>query len=144
VEQIPAAADLCRRYGIETYFFMMFGYPGEEWVDIQKTIDLIRTTRPDMISSTIAYPLPGTDFYEDVKHRLLDAPDWDFTAENRLLFERKYSTRFYQWVQRWLSKTWEVTRWRHGDEEAPLTRRLRSLGALWRSRAMVELLRRTG
>jgi radical SAM superfamily enzyme YgiQ (UPF0313 family) len=144
VEQIPAAADLCRRYGIETYFFIMFGYPGEEWVDIQKTIELIRTTRPDMISSTIAYPLPGTDFYEEVKHRLLDAPDWDFTAENRLLFQRNYSTRFYQWVQRWLSKTWEVTRWRHGDEKASLVQRLRTLGALWQSRAMVELLRQTG
>lgn len=94
-----------------------------------------------MFSSTIAYPLPGTEFYEEVKHRLLDAPDWNYTAENRLLFERGHSTRFYQWVQRWLYHAWKGERLRSGDEHAPLSRRLRNLAGLWASRGMVEVLR---
>jgi len=141
VEQIRETAKMCRRHGIETYFYIMLGYPGEEWADIRKTVELLRETRPSMFSSTIAYPLPGTEFYEEVKHRLLDAPDWNYTAENRLLFERGHSTRFYQWVQRWLYHAWKGERLRSGDEHAPLSRRLRNLAGLWASRGMVEVLR---
>ena len=142
VEQIHRAAELCRRYGIETYFYIMLGYPGETWPDILKTVALLRETRPDQFSSTIAYPLPGTEFYETVKHRLLDSPDWDYTAENRLLFEREYSTRFYRWVQRWLAKEWRAARLRYGDERASLLARLRNLAGLWVSRLVVQILYR--
>lgn len=141
VEQIRWAAELCRRFGIEIYFYIMLGYPGEEWPDILKTVALLKETRPDQFSSTIAYPLPSTDFFEEVKHRLLDAPDWDYTAENRLLFEREYSTRFYRWVQRWLHQEWHMARLRHGDEQASPAGRLRKTAGLWGSRVMSSLLR---
>ena len=141
VEQIRQASDLCRRFGIETYFYIMLGYPGEEWADIQKTVELLKDTRPTTFSSTLAYPLPSTEFYEEVKHRLLDTPDWDYTAENRLLFERQYSTPFYQWVQRWLHQEWHAARLRHGDDHAPVWGRLRRLAARGTSRAMVEITR---
>lgn len=141
VEQILEAAELCRRHGIELYFYIMLGYPGEEWDDIRKTVNLLRETRPDFFSSTIAYPLPGTQFFAEVQHRLLDAPDWDYTAENRLLFQREYSTRFYRWVQRWLYKEWQVARHRHGDDQVSLLGRLRALAGLWTARIAVEFSR---
>jgi anaerobic magnesium-protoporphyrin IX monomethyl ester cyclase len=141
VEQIRRTAQLCRRHGIETYFYIMLGYPGEEWADIQKTVELLKETRPEQFSSTIAYPLPGTEFFEEVKHRLLDTPDWDYTAENRLLFQRTHSTRFYRWVQRWLHQEWRAARLRHGDDQAPLLQQLRGQAGLWRSRAMAASLR---
>jgi len=141
VEQIRQAAALCRAHGIETYFYLMVGYPGEEWADLLKTVDLLRQTRPDAFSSTIAYPLPGTRFYEEVAHRLLDSPDWDYTAENRLLFERGFSTRFYRWVQRWLYQEWKAARLGHGDQHESPLRRLRSRAALWRAQAMFRILR---
>jgi radical SAM superfamily enzyme YgiQ (UPF0313 family) len=141
VGQIRQAAELCRRYGIEIYFYIMLGYPGEEWADIRETVQLLRDTRPDVFSSTIAYPLPGTDFYEEVKHRLLDMPDWDYTAENRLLFQRPYSTRFYKWVQRWLHQEWHTARLREGEEYASALRRMRRLGSRWVTRGIVEFFR---
>ena len=141
VDQIRRAAELCRRHGIETYFYIMLGYPLEEWADIRQTVELLKETYPDRFSSTIAYPLPGTDFYEEVAHRLLDTPDWDYTAENRLLFEREYSTRFYHWVQRWLYQEWWSAHLRHGREHASLARRLRHRAGLWAARGMVEILR---
>jgi radical SAM superfamily enzyme YgiQ (UPF0313 family) len=143
VEQILVAAELCRRNSIETYFYIMLGYPGESWEDIRKTVELLRETRPDRFSSTIAYPLPGTEFFEEVGHRLLDAPDWDYTAENRLLFQREYSTRFYRWVQRWMHQEWLAARLRHEDETAPYPRKLAAGGRRWIARGMVELLRLT-
>jgi radical SAM superfamily enzyme YgiQ (UPF0313 family) len=141
VEQIRQAAELCLSYGIETYFYIMLGYPGEEWADIRQTVGLLKQTRPDQFSSTIAYPLPGTEFYEEVKHRLLDAPDWDYTAENRLLFRRDHSTRFYRWVQRWLHQEWHLARLRQGQERVSPIGWARRLAGLWVSRAMVELFR---
>lgn len=118
VEQIYRAAEICRKHDIEAYFYIMLGYPGEKWDDIQKTAKLLYLTRPDAFSSTIAYPLPGTEFYNDVEHLLLSTPDWDYTAENRLLFQREYPTIFYTWVQRWLRAVWQYSRIIHGDDKS--------------------------
>jgi radical SAM superfamily enzyme YgiQ (UPF0313 family) len=141
VEQIRQAAALCHQQGIETYFYIMLGYPGEGWGDIRQTVALLKETQPDAFSSTIAYPLPGTDFYEQVRDCLLDAPDWDYTAENRLLFRREYSTRFYRWVQRLLQREWWAVRLSHGEEQASLPGRARSQAGLWAARLMVQALR---
>jgi radical SAM superfamily enzyme YgiQ (UPF0313 family) len=142
VEQIREAADLCRRAGIEIYFYIMLGYPGEEWADIVDTVNLLKDTRPDQFSSTVAYPLPGTEFYDQVQHRLLDAPDWDYTAENRLLFRRGHSTRFYRWVQRWLHQEWYAARLRHGEEKVSMAKRARQASVLLALRATVQVQRR--
>jgi radical SAM superfamily enzyme YgiQ (UPF0313 family) len=113
VEQIYKASELCKKLGIKTYFFMMVGYPGEEIEDLKLSVKLLRETLPDEFSTTIAYPLPGTKFYEQVRDRLMFESqewmlDWDYTAENKLLFKReKYNTTFYRWVVRWFNREWK-------------------------------------
>ncbi len=144
VAQIDRAAELCRQFGIKTYFFMMVGYPGETWEDLQASVQLLRRTRPDEFSTTIAYPLPGTKFYEQVRDRLLFSGDWkldwDYTAENRLLFRRdRYNSRFYRWVVRWFHKEWETARLQTGQPCSPVERARIWLG-LWLARLMVRLL----
>jgi radical SAM superfamily enzyme YgiQ (UPF0313 family) len=125
---------------------MMVGYPGEELEDLEQSVRLLRETLPDRFSTTIAYPLPGTPFYEQVRDRLMfDSEwniDWDYTAQNRLLFRReKYDTRFYRWVIRWFQKEWEDARLRAGWRPSFL-RRLRIQIGLWIARRMVRLLAR--
>lgn len=142
VDQIYRAAELCRRYGIETYFYIMLGYPGEEWADIQATLKLLRETRPDEFSSTVAYPLPGTEFYEQVKDRLVPAADWEHSAQNRLLFQRPYSTRFYNWTQKLLRKEWQAARLAHGEITLGTPGRARLAASRLVTRAGVEVLRR--
>ena len=146
VEQIYRTAETCRKLGIETYFYMMVGYPGEEWHDLRRSVRLLRETRPDAFSTTIAYPLPGTAFYEAVRHRLpeegLVAPDWDYTAENKLLFPTgRYSTFFYRRVIRWFHSEWRDARLSDGGALS-WHRRLRAKVGLWRDRALVNLLAR--
>jgi radical SAM superfamily enzyme YgiQ (UPF0313 family) len=141
VEQIHHAAELCRRHGIETYFYIMLGYPGEDWTDIEATVNLLRTTRPDEFSSTVAYPLPGTEFYEQVQDRLMPAADWQYSAENRLLFQRRYSTRFYHWTQHLLRKEWQAARLAHGELKMSPTWRARLVGSRLMARATVWALR---
>jgi hypothetical protein len=98
------------------------------------------------LSTTIAYPLPGTEFYEQVRDRLMfeggQMPDWVHTAENRLLFQRgRYNTLFYRWVIRWFHREWEDARMRTGIHVSTLER-LKGWAGLWLFRVVVRLLAR--
>ena len=146
VAQIYKTAQICRDLGIETYFYMMVGYPGETWDDLKLSVKMLRETRPDIFSTTIAYPLPGTTFFEQVQHLLphdaCTMPDWDYTAENRLLFQRgQYSTAFYRRVIRWFHHEWEDA-WLKAGKRVPPPMWLRTKLALWRDRILVNVLAR--
>ncbi len=147
VSQIYRSVELCRQMEVETYFYIMVGYPGEDWGDLKRTARLLRQTRPDEFSTTIAYPLPGTEFYEQVRDRLGFAgdcaPDWDYTAENRLLFQRgQYNTWFYRRVIRWLHSEWQDA-WLQAGRPASWREWLRTKLALWRDRVLVHLAAQT-
>jgi len=146
VDQVRRAAVLCRRAGIETYLYMMVGYPGEEWADLRLSVDLLRETLPDEFSTTIAYPLPGTAFYEQVRDRLGFegdcVPDWTYSAENRLLFQRdRHNTWFYRRVIRWFHDEWKDA-WLRAGRRASLIEWLKIKIGLWRDRALVSVLAR--
>jgi len=143
VEQIYRAAAICREAGIETYFYMMVGYPGEEWADLKLSAQLLRETRPDAFSTTIAYPLPGTAFYDQVRDRLPAGygalADWDYTAENKLLYATgRYDTAFYRRVIRWFHSEWRDARIQSGMPIS-LVSCLRGKAGLWRDRLLVNL-----
>jgi radical SAM superfamily enzyme YgiQ (UPF0313 family) len=125
---------------------MMVGYPGEAFQDLRLSVKLLRETGPDAFSTTIAYPLPGTAFYEQVQDWLPDGqavmPDWDYTAENRLLFAAgRYNTAFYRRVIRWFHSEWRNARIGAGAS-ASLMSRVRNKAGLWRDRLLVNLLAR--
>lgn len=146
VEQIYETARICRDVGIETYFFMMVGYPGETWDDLKLSAKMLRETRPDIFTTTIAYPLPGTAFFDQVQHLLppdaCTMPDWDYTAENRLLFQRgQYNTAFYRRVIRWMQHEWDDA-WIRAGKRVSLWGRVRTKLALWRDRVLVNALAR--
>ncbi len=146
VPQIRRAAELCRQLDIETYFYMMVGYPGEEWDDLKLSAKLLRETRPDVFSTTIAYPMPGTEFYEQVRDRMAlegnSTPDWVHTAENRLLFRRgRYNTLFYRWVMRWFHMEWKDA-WLGAGRRVSRLAWLKTQAGLWLSRVMVNLMAR--
>jgi len=139
VGQIFEAAERCKRLGIDMYFFMMIGYPGEEWADLQLSVAMLRKTLPEEFSTTIAYPLPGTPFYEQMRDRLMFEADWqldwDYTAENKLLFRRdQYNTFFYRLVIRWFYKEWEDAWQEAGRSASPWRRgRTKVMRRLYRS-----------
>jgi len=144
VAQIGRAAEICRRLDIETYFYMMVGYPGETLSDLKRSVQLLRRTRPDDFSTTIAYPLPGTPFYEEVRDRLAlegeKVADWTHTAENRVLFKRgRLSTLFYRRVIRWFHSEWRDARLA-ADEPTASSGRLKAKLGLWRDRLLVNLI----
>ncbi len=96
VEQIREAADRVHAAGYRIAFFIQFGYPGETQEDIEATLDLIRAARPDDIGVSVAYPLPGTPFYERVEAELGRTRHWVDSSDLAMLFDGPYPTEFYR------------------------------------------------
>lgn len=96
IEQIIKARENLRREGIRACYFLQFGYPGETWDDIQKTIELVRETRPDDVGVSVSYPLPGTKFFERVHAQLGAKTNWADSGDISMMFQGAYTDDFYR------------------------------------------------
>lgn len=104
VEEIKLARKLLKQHGIKASFFLQFGYLGETIEDIAKTINLLEETMPDDIGISVSYPLPGTSFYEKVKHELTSKTNWTDSDEMALMFKNTYSPAFYKQLHHYTHK----------------------------------------
>ncbi|MGO8787166.1 MAG: B12-binding domain-containing radical SAM protein [Terriglobia bacterium] len=96
VEQVAQAREHLRASGIRACFFLQFGYPGETWRDIEKTIQMVRETRPDDLGISVSYPLPGTKFYERVREQLGEKTNWVDSEDLSMMFKGAYTSEFYR------------------------------------------------
>jgi anaerobic magnesium-protoporphyrin IX monomethyl ester cyclase len=99
LEQVQLATRTLKEHGIRCGWFVMLGYPGEEWADIMRTRDLIRAEAPDDIGVSVAYPLPGTVFHDRVRQQLGAQRNWRETDDLAMLFQGKYESSFYRRVR---------------------------------------------
>jgi anaerobic magnesium-protoporphyrin IX monomethyl ester cyclase len=113
VEDIYNAARLLRANGIEVGFFLQFGYPGETWDDVQKTLKMVRECAPDDIGISVSYPLPGTKFYERVKLELGEKQNWIDSEDLAMLYRGPFPTEFYRVLHgrvHYEFRTWKALR----------------------------------
>ena len=96
VREIYDARENLRRHGIRACFFLQFGYPGETWEDIEKTIRMVRETAPDDIGVSVSYPLPGTRFHQMVAAQLGAKANWSDSADLAMMFRGTFPTEFYR------------------------------------------------
>ena len=96
VKDIYRARGLLQEHGIEVGFFLQFGYPGENWQDIQRTLRMVRECMPDDIGISVSYPLPGTRFFERVKLELGEKQNWMDSEDLAMLYQGPYPTEFYR------------------------------------------------
>ncbi len=85
--------------GIRVGFFLMLGYVGEELDDILATRELLERTQPDDIGVSVAYPLPGTKFFDLVKRELGEKRNWDESSDLDMMFFGTYRSEFYRSVR---------------------------------------------
>ncbi len=95
VDQVRESTALTREAGIEVGHFIMLGYPGETRRDILSTIRFLKETRPDHFGPSVAFPIKGTAFYEEVKDRVVEDQVWSQRNQNRLMFRGRYPALFY-------------------------------------------------
>lgn len=127
VEQIAAARTQLLHHGIRACYFLQFGYPGETWHDIQRTIELVRRTRPDDIGVSVSYPLPGTAFYAQVVEQLGAKTHWSDSDDLAVMFRAAYTDEFYHALHDVLHA--EVETWSRAADAS--SSRLAEVQQLW-------------
>jgi anaerobic magnesium-protoporphyrin IX monomethyl ester cyclase len=57
---------------------------------------MVRDLMPDDIGISVSYPLPGTPFYERVRHELGARANWHDSADLAMLYQGPFATAFYR------------------------------------------------
>ena len=96
VEQIAQARENLRRHGIRAGLFLQFGYRGEEWDDIERTIGMVRDVQPDDIGVSVSYPMPNTRFHQIVSAQIGPQAHWRDSADLAMMYQGAYSSDFYR------------------------------------------------
>lgn len=90
--------QLAKAKGIEAGTFIMLGYPGETEADIEETIQHLNVSDPDFYTITLAYPIKGTEMYQEVESKIISHLDWATSTDRQIEFKRKYSPKFYHYA----------------------------------------------
>ena len=102
VEQVREAIRACRERGIQTGMFIMWGYEGEEVQDIEATIAHVKACPPDTLLTTVAYPIKGTPYYDEVAGRLMRSSDWSRSTDRDVSIQGRRPRDFYRFADRLL------------------------------------------
>ncbi len=97
-EQVSKATGWCKKHGIQSGYFIMFGYPGEEIRDIYETIEFVRDEQPDIYLTTVAYPLRGTTLYDEIQDKIIYAKQWDNHLQRELEIKERFTRPLYQFA----------------------------------------------
>ncbi len=119
VEQVRNAVALCRENGIQTGMFLMWGYEGEDIVDVEATIGHVRECRPDIFFTTVSYPIKGTPYFNKVAEKLVRIKPWATSTDREVAIQGRHSRRFYQYADELLKMEMSA----HPDASAILAAR---------------------
>jgi anaerobic magnesium-protoporphyrin IX monomethyl ester cyclase len=111
VAQVQHATRLLQGRGIQVGMFIMLGYPGEEEADLEATIEHLKKAAPDVFLTTVAYPIKGTPYYEEVENRLVAERSWASGTDRDLDVRGRHTAAYYGFARRWM--VGEVDRERH-------------------------------
>ena len=105
VEQVADRTRALKRRGIEAGMFIMLGYEGEQMKDLERTRDHLKETAPDIFLTTVAYPIKGTEYYDQVEDRVVTYGKWDQRTDRESGIRGRHSRRFYSFAARWLANS---------------------------------------
>ncbi|MCU0332918.1 MAG: B12-binding domain-containing radical SAM protein [Ignavibacteriaceae bacterium] len=100
VEQVREMIQLAKKHGIETGTFIMLGYPGETEKDIEETISHLKKSNPDLFTITVAYPIRGTELFQEIETNQVNVFDWEKQTDRDRDFVRTYPRRYYDFAVR--------------------------------------------
>lgn len=107
VDEVREKIKLTQSYGIEAGTFIMVGYPGEMHRDIKETANHLKVAPPDEFTITKAYPIKGTELYQEVEDKITSNNEWATTTDRDTVFEMPYSDAYYQNAIRYIANTWK-------------------------------------
>lgn len=130
VEQVRAATRRFQDAGISVGMFLMWGYDGETEADIEATIDHARRTLPDVVLTTVAYPIAGTPYAAAVADRSQPTRAWAEGTDRDVVIAGRHSARYYRYVARRLQHEVAAARLERDRPGALVARARAAAGAL--------------
>ena len=131
IPEIKVARARLKAHGIRVGFFIQLGYLGEQLPDILATRELLAAARPDDVGVSVAYPLPGTQFYEQVKEELADKTHWQDSGDLAMMFRGTYNSDFYRAIRNLLHEQVSVAQVDVARHRAEYHRAQRRLARRW-------------
>jgi len=119
VEQVRAATALAKSRGIKAGMFLMWGYQGEEVEDIEATVEHVKLANPDVFFTTVAYPIKGTPYFDEVSSRVVSLKSWADGSDRDYRIRGRHSRRFYQYADQLLRSEVELSRMGNGAGRDP-------------------------
>jgi anaerobic magnesium-protoporphyrin IX monomethyl ester cyclase len=101
-ERMRQMVHLLQRHGIEVGMFIMLGYEGEDLTDLEATVDHLKTAGPDTFLTTVAYPIKGTPYYQQVADRVVARRAWEEGSDRDYTVRGRHSARYYGFATRWM------------------------------------------
>lgn len=83
------AVELLKQNNIETWGAFILGEPSETQEDVKRTIEFSKLINPGTAQFTILTPYPGTDLWNQVKHRLITR-NWDLYDAMHSVFKTEH------------------------------------------------------
>ena len=133
VEQIDHGARLLRAHGIQVGVFVMLGYPGETAADVSATMAMLHRVQPEVTLLSVAHPMKGTAFYDQVSDRIERPPGWERANGGRLAFRMDLPRRYYEYAQRWIHAEGALVRRLRQGELGLETAGLLGRSVVWRA-----------
>lgn len=100
VHEVRRMIQMAKTYEIEAGTFIMLGYPGETETDIEETIHHLKTSNPDYFTITVAYPIKGTELYQEVEADFINQQPWETSTDRDIKFKRTYTEKYYSYAVR--------------------------------------------
>jgi len=102
VEQVRWATKAAQRHGIQVGMFLMWGYEGETFEDIEATVEHVKEANPDIFFTTVSYPIRNTGYFEKVKDRLILDRTWEEAGDRDYRIRGRRSKAYYKVADAWL------------------------------------------
>lgn len=97
-EQVRRAVELLRERGVQSGMFLMWGYEGEQIEDIETTVAHLEASLPDTFFTTLAYPIKGTPYFDEIADRLDADEPWENRTDRQWRIRGRRSRRFYSYA----------------------------------------------
>jgi len=129
VDEVQSAVALLKARGIQTGMFLMWGYVGEELEDVEATVEHVKRSSPDIVLTTVAYPIKGTPYFDEVAPGVVALKAWAEGSDRDYRIRGRHSRRFYQDADQLLRSELELHRLmanNGGPEHQPLVTELKA------------------
>ncbi len=130
-EQVQAMTRLAKRYGIATGMFLMWGFEDENEDDIAQTVEHVKRANPDLVLTTVSYPIKGTEYYGRMTEQNLVTGNgaWEQSNDRDFHIAGRHSKRYYDFVNRWMHNELALQRMQESGNGAWLQRARKKMSA---------------